>query len=425
MSGILTLALKDLRLLLRDRSSLFWVLVWPLANGLIFGSIMGGMGPKPRTGMPIAVVDQDSTAASRSFVERLEKSAALKVVRLPLTEARDQVRRGERAGYVRLKPGYAKTTGFGGGESNSAGLEIGMDPSRTAEKAYLQGLIMQASFQGMQDLFSRPDSMRRMVHGSIGSIDSAGDLPPAERRKVKRFLTSLDEYLGTVDTATYRRGGMGMGEPKVDVASVLREQTGPRSGFEISFPVAILWALIGCSAGFAQSMVHERTIGTFLRLRTTPLSRAAIVAGKGLACLLASLAVIATLLTLGAGVLGVRLTNPAGIAVAVACAALCFTGLMMFISSLGQTEQAVSGAGWAILLIMAMTGGGMIPLIAMPPWMLAVSHASPVKWGVLALEGAIWRGFSFAEMVGPCAILLGAGALAFALGVAMSRRKRI
>jgi ABC-2 type transport system permease protein len=64
-----------------------------------------------------------------------------------------------------------------------------------------------------------------------------------------------------------------------------------------------------------------------------------------------------------------------------------------------------------------MFGGGMIPLIAMPGWMQSAGSISPVKWAVLSLEGAIWRGFTLNEMLLPCSILLGVGALTFAVGV--------
>jgi ABC-2 type transport system permease protein len=423
MNGILTLALKDLRLLARDRASLFWVLGWPLAMGLIFGSIMGGMGARPSAGLRIAVVDLDSTASSRAFVERLRKSDALRVQETTLDSARTLVRRGERVGYVLLKPGYGANSGFR--PSANAALEVGMDPSRTAEKGYLEGLLMQASFEGLQDRFSQPDSMRGMVRRSQAEVAADTAMVPAERAKVKKFLASLDEYLGSVDTATYRKGGMGISGPAIASTPVVREGKSPRSGFEISFPIAILWALVGCTAGFAQSMVFERMQGTFLRLRTTPLSRRGVLAGKGLACFLAGAGVVVLLLAIGRGFLGVRLDNPLGLAAAVICAAFCFTGIMMFISALGESPRAVSGAGWAILLIMSITGGGMIPLIAMPAWMRVASNVSPVKWGVLALEGAIWRGFSAPEMLLPCAILVGVGLLGFAAGVLMSRRWQV
>ena len=90
---------------------------------------------------------------------------------------------------------------------------------------------------------------------------------------------------------------------------------------------------------------------------------------------------------------------------------------MMLLSVLGKTEQAAGGIGWAVLLVMAMTGGGMIPLMFMPGWLRTVSHISPVKWAILSMEGAIFRGFSIQEMMLPCGILVGMGVLCFAIGV--------
>jgi ABC-2 type transport system permease protein len=61
------------------------------------------------------------------------------------------------------------------------------------------------------------------------------------------------------------------------------------------------------------------------------------------------------------------------------------------------------------MLVMSMTGGGMIPLIAMPAWMQSVSNFSLVKWAVLSVEGAIWRGFGWAELLPALAIPVAAG----------------
>jgi ABC-2 type transport system permease protein len=44
----------------------------------------------------------------------------------------------------------------------------------------------------------------------------------------------------------------------------------------------------------------------------------------------------------------------------------------------------------AMLMVMAMLGVGMLPLIFMPSWLRPFSHISPVKWSILALEGAVW-----------------------------------
>ncbi len=97
-------------------------------------------------------------------------------------------------------------------------------------------------------------------------------------------------------------------------------------------------------------------------------------------------------------------------------ARLGFVGFMMMIAGLGRTEQAAAGAGWAVLMPLTMFGGGMMPQFIMPSWMQMIGNASPVKWAILGMEGALWRGFSITEMLLPCGILLLFGAACFAIG---------
>jgi ABC-2 type transport system permease protein len=122
------------------------------------------------------------------------------------------------------------------------------------------------------------------------------------------------------------------------------------------------------------------------------------------------------LLAVGVAFFGVRPSSPLLLALPLVSAAVAFVGIMMLVAALGRTEQAASGAGWAVLLVMAMLGGGMVPLFVMPSWMLVASNVSPAKWAILSLEGALWRGFSPAEMALPCMILLGVGLVCFTLG---------
>ena len=77
MGRILTLTLKDLRLLWRDKFSLFWVFVFPLVFGLFFGSIAGGGGPRGK--MAVVVVDEDDSEASRALVEHLADHESVRV----------------------------------------------------------------------------------------------------------------------------------------------------------------------------------------------------------------------------------------------------------------------------------------------------------------------------------------------------------
>jgi ABC-2 type transport system permease protein len=215
---------------------------------------------------------------------------------------------------------------------------------------------------------------------------------------------------------------MGNGILNVAKLDVAREYNGPQTSFQITFPQAILWGILGCVATFAISIVHERTTGTFQRLRIGPLSQAQILAGKGLACFLACAFVISLLVLLGRLVFHVPIGSPVLFLLGLLCTCLCFVGLMMLVSTLGKTEQSVGGAGWATLMILTMFGGGMMPLAFMPPWMRGISHLSPVKWGILAMEGGVWRHFSLTEMLLPCGVLLALALAFFTLGVLMLRR---
>jgi len=371
MRRVATLARKDLLLLWRDRFGLFWILVFPLVFALFFGSIFGGMGGPRRAALKVALVLEDAGEEAGAFAERLAASPALELRALVREAAREEVRRGNLAAFVAIRPGFGEALSrlAAGGAPE---LEVGIDPARRAEAGYLQGVLVEAVFAGL-----------------------------AER---------------------FRAAAPGLGAPRVTVTPVSAGGGRPRSPFEITFPSAVLWALLGCSAGFAVSLVRERTMGTWLRLRTGPVGRGELLAGKGLACFLACLAVSLVLLAFAAAALGVRLGDPAMLALALLASAGCFSGVMMLVCVLGKTEQSVAGAGWAVFTLLAMIGGGMVPLIAMPAWMVSLSHASPVKWGILALEGAIWRGFSAADMALPCGILLGVGLAGFAAGVRILRR---
>jgi len=421
MNGILAIAFKDLKLLARDRSGFFWVLGFPFLMALFFGAIASG-GSENRAPMRIAIVDQDGTAYTRSYVAELKKSTALELSEASLDSARQLVRQGKLVAYIALHPGVGTSMGFG---RDSAAIELGLDPSRRAEAGYLQGLVTAAIFTTMRSQFGAGGSGRGMIAQSLADLKTDTSRTPEEKQRMAGVLSSLEKFMTSLDS-TESQGGLkdrtATAGPNIKTVSVAEEDHGPRNAYEITFPSSVMWAMIGVCMSFAISIVNERIRGTFLRLRLAPISRAQVLAGKGLAAFLAALGATTALLMFGAAVFHVRVSNPQALAVALIAAAFCFSGVSMLISVFGRTHSAVAGAGWAVLLVMSMTGGGMIPLIAMPAWMQTVSNFSLVKWGVLAVEGAIWRGFSPQEMALPVGILLTAGVVGFAIGASRLSR---
>ena len=363
MRAIVALAGKDLRILFRVRAGLFFSFVWPIIVAILFGVVFGGQSNGPPA-VRVALVDEDGTGGSRQFIERLEASGDFAVDRASRADAEQLVQRGQRSAYVVLKPGFAASVQrLMLGES--VPIEIGSDPARAIEAAMIEGPM------------------------------------------TKQVMSPLTASLG---------GGSAWEPIAVTRTRVARERRGPANSFEITFPQGIVWGIIGCVMTFAIGLVSERVHGTFVRLQMAPLTRAQILGGKALACFAAITILQVLLLAVGVAFFNVRPAAPGLLLLACASAAVGFVGFMMMIASLGKTEQAVSGAGWAMLMPMAMFGGAMMPQFVMPPWMQTAGNISPVKWAILAMEGAVWRGFTVTDMLLPCAILLGFGAVCFVIG---------
>lgn len=430
MGVIVTLAIKDLKLLMRDRMALFWSAAFPLMFALFFGSIFGGeSGSKGK--ISLVIVDQAQSGDSKSFVDRLSNSESLNVdFASGLQAAESLVSQGKRVAYLRIKADFSGSVfelmGGSGGDTSDATLELGVDPTRSAERGMLVGLVSQSLFSGLGAQFSDPTLMAKQVETAKGGLASAPGLAPDQKQALLSLFDALEEFSTQADTTGMQPDSglsAGLGEGLIETKEVGVDTTGkPRSPFQVTFPSAMIWGLMGVATTFATSLVRERTAGTLLRLQVAPMRRSQLLAGKGLACFLAGLGICAFLMSVGVIALGVEIGNVGLLLIALPCAAACFTGLMMVLAVLGKTEAAVAGSSWALMMPMAMLGGGMIPLIAMPQWMLSASHVSPFKWAIFAIEGAIWRDLTIGQLALPLAILLGLAGLLYAAGVAIFHR---
>jgi ABC-2 type transport system permease protein len=440
MNAVLALAKKDLLLLFRDKFALFWILAFPLMFALFFGAIFKDDGGGGRGAISIAVVDEDGSDVARALVTKLSEHASVRLVRTgegddgpveapSLEEARELVQKGRRVAYLRIPRGYGETpyAVFGGGGVGPPVLELGIDPGRRAEAGLLQGVMMEVVFGSLQSRFTDKETLRGDLASARAEIAAADDLGAGQKAVLETFLGALGTFvdgfdLDALDGGEDGGGGGGFGRP-LEIVDVTRDRSrDPRSTFDITFPQALVWGLMSVALGFAITLVRERTSGTLLRLRMAPISRTQLLAGKALGCFVACLLTMTVLMGFGALALGVRFDDVPLLLVAMVCTAACFTGLMMTVSVMGKTEAAVAGSSWGLMMPFAMIGGGMIPLIAMPGWLQKASQVSFFKWAIVAVEGAVWRGFGPRDMLLPCAVLLLFGAVFFALGVAIFRR---
>lgn len=446
MHALFAIAANDLRHLARDRMSLFFAAVFPVIIAVFFGTIFSGPGKDaadaPR--ITLLVCDEDATPRSAALISSLAAARELALEPVPERDpALNLVRAGKAPALLVIPKGYAaqQDAMFSG---SAAELLLAVDPSRRAEGGMLEGILTRESFAQLQSVFTDSALARTRVKSAIDRLhaDPAVTLP--QRLVMDRFYTNLDTFLQSIPAAAPPAAATTnpadpTASPAPTTAAAPRfsfqpititrlplarpeRRNAPPSSFAITFAQGVIWGVMGCALGFSMALTSERSRGTMLRLRVAPIAPAHILAGKALACFIATLAVGVMVLLVGVAFFSIRPTSIPLLALALVCVAVCFVGIMMLLAAFGRTERGGNSLGWGVLLILSMIGGGMLPLFFMPAWMQSISVVSPIRYAVLALEGAIWRDFSLTQMLAPCAALLAVGALGLLVGARLVAR---
>lgn len=434
ISAAVAIAVTDLKLLLRDKLDAFFTFVFPLIFAIFFGWVFGGAGGGETGKIELGIVQLDKSASATAFADDLAKLDGFHVTRFDdVSKAQDKVRKGELVACVVIPEDFnAKYEDL---FATGAGPTVRgyVDPSRRGETGLLEGRLTELAFKGMTRSFSNTDSMKKQLAKARESIEKSKDTDPSRKFVFNTFLTGIEGLLTDNDRRAAKEGkpasGLGAGMDNfrpvtIELEQVTRMNSEPRptNSYEVSLPQGIVWGLMGCVTAFVGTLAVDRQRGTLVRLMCSPLSTGAIIAGKSLAGFISCMAVQWLLIGVFAIAFKVEVPRPLMLLLATTSASLGFVGLMMFLAVMGRASDGSGGMGRAVILVLAMIGGGTIPVFIMPQIMRTISGISPFSWAVRAVEGATWRSMSFSEMMLPCGVLLAIGAIGFTLGAMMFRR---
>jgi ABC-2 type transport system permease protein len=346
---------------------------------------------------------------------------------LSRTDAETMVRSSKVTAAIVIPKGFeAGATGFLSGSAMQ--VEALVDPARKAEAGLLEGKLNQFGFQVMAGSLSDPATTKKLVDDARTQIADSDALNAVQKLAFGTLFSGIEGLQQSGVTAdggeAGTAGSQGAWSP-IRVAtrelSSAKKKLRPRGSWDISMPQGLVWGLMGCVLGFASSLAEERSLGTMRRLRAAPLTLAQVLLGKALGCVLTCIALQVLMLGLMLA-LRVQIASWPLFAVVVVFNALGFTGIMMAMAGIMTSRDGSAGIARGVALVLAMIGGGTIPLFFMPAWMQPFTNVSPFKWGVLAFEGAIWRGMSWGEMALPLAVLAGFAIGGYAIGMAGMRR---
>ncbi len=173
-------------------------------------------------------------------------------------------------------------------------------------------------------------------------------------------------------------------------------------------PAWILFGIFFIVVPLSINIVKEKNLGTYIRLRTSPIPYALIMAGKVITYSVICLIQFGLMLLIARYVFpliglipfeaGDKLLPMTLIAFVSGLAAI---GIGTLIGTIADTQEQSAPFGAIFTIILAALGGVWVPTFIMPAMMQKVSALSPMNWGISAFYDIILRNGSYLDILQP------------------------
>ncbi|MDY0167894.1 MAG: ABC transporter permease [Thermoguttaceae bacterium] len=377
--GFWAIAAKEFAHIRRQPATLFFLLVVPVMQTIIFGFAIDVQIEN----IPTVVFDLDGRRHARELIERFENTRKFTIVEYVFDE--EQFRRAMTSGRaqvgIRIPPRYSDAV-VRGRQAHVQVLVDGSDSQvATTAQNTAQLLGVNLSFQ----------LARRKAEGlAIGpSRDDAGR--PALPVEVRPRLL----YNPALNSARFFVPGL----------------------------VGIILQLVAMFlTSFA--IVRERELGTLEQLFVTPVGRLGLMLGKLVPY--AVLGFLETLVVLSVMVylFGVPISGSIPLLLSLSGLFLvCALALGLLISTLAKTQVAALMLAFIVMMPSVLLSGFMFPRSEMPAPIYLVTFAIPVTYFIEILRGIVLRGADLPDLVGPVVGLTICTTVILSLSVARFRKQ--
>jgi ABC-2 type transport system permease protein len=400
---------KDLQLFFSDRRSVIVAFAVPITIASFMGSIFSGSSDTRPARIAVMLVDADESAISKAIVSGLQGDRNLKVGTATVDDARDSVRRGKTSVAVLIPRGFGEEAGAAFfSRSRKPQLTMLFDPSRRAEQAMVRGISTEYVMQAVsREMFGGAQG-RAYLEKVLPEIQ-ASPMDPRQKQLLLQMLRSIQEM--------YSQPAAAQADPPqpdgITMPYAVREEAVTAgsnvayNGYAHSFAGMAIQFLLFAMANLGVEMLLERQRGIWKRLRSAPVSRLSLLAGKAVSGTLIALTTLFVSFGFAMIVFHVRIQGSlAGfLAVSVACATMASTfGLL--VAALGSTPATARGVTTLAVLVMVMLGGAWVPAFIFPAWLQRATLVVPVRWAVDGLDAMTWRGVGISGAVTPTLVLL-------------------
>lgn len=196
-------------------------------------------------------------------------------------------------------------------------------------------------------------------------------------------------------------------------------------------PAWILFGIFFIVVPLGINLVKEKNLGTYIRLRTSPVSYAVILGGKILTYTAICLIQFILMLLIAKYVfplIGLIEFDPGGqfplMLLIAFVSGLAAIGLGILIGTIAETQEQSAPFGAIFVIILAALGGVWVPTFVMPEIMQRISAFSPMNWGISAFYDVILRNGTAADIAQPLAYLLVFFAVTLVAAILYDKRNR-
>lgn len=330
---------NDLRRRMRSRAFLLQAFVGPIVLSAVISLAFGGSFSVSEK---IGVVSRDRSPLAEGVQRQLLRSSGdgLTFVALPdVATARSQVKEDTVDAAIVIPAGFQASLA----SSRPRALQVVTDPGQQIGQA-----------------------VATAVANGIGARIDAGRLATFTQVAHGRAAPSTAGLLGLDLPVSLRQ--LGTGKTLSPAATV-----GPG--------MALLFLFLSVSF-VGRSLLEEKRLRVLDRIRAAPVSMTALLIGKAIGLILASIASVLVLWGVTAVALGARWGDPVGVVLLAVAASISVAGVAGLVAAIATSEQQADLVATAVGFVFGILGGSLVPLSQLPPALLRLSLLTPNGWAL-------------------------------------------
>jgi ABC-2 type transport system permease protein len=380
------IAVKDLKIFLKDRGAAFFFIIFPLMFIVLFNVLLKNVGGED-TRLELHLATQEAAGSlSYQILDAMEtKDEALlkpgdpKIVwDRDYTAARQAVADEKLGGFIAFPVDFTQALTDG----KTTSLDIFANAGSVNTRAALNGLAEAIASQINTHRVVIEASIALMIEGgALSSSDTAGINLAAQRMMQEYFTGSGGESYLNFKTEK-------VGEVEAENPS------------NFVMPGYLVMFVFFASAVMAESIVRERKNNTLERLLASSVRRETILGGIFTGSVIRGLVQIAIFWGFGMLVFKVDMgLSPLAVIILSILMVIMSSAFSLMLATLAKTQRSAGSLAVITSLVLAPLGGCWWPLFLYPQWLQNIAKVTPHAWATDGFNKIMVFGADFSAAV--------------------------